>query len=202
MGVYTGPCWSCVCEMGNVIQSDNLLIVPYLRGYSHRAVLGHLWANIEEAGDWDKLFWESKYDENCPQKFRGDLVDWIYTMEHPYDPARLLMGIEKSSEELVGISFYKQIKNKSAHGAIWVKPKFRGKYSRDFLDLTLRDAFEIQELDLVYACTPWPIARNLIKKTGFKDQAKIQGVYLLTCEKDDFYEQRRGQSAQSTAKPN
>lgn len=184
-----------------VIESEKLILVPYLRGYSPRAILGSLWASIEEAGDWDNLFWEEKYDEDRPILMKGDLVDWIYTIEHPYDPATLLMGLEKTTDKLVGISFFKQIKRTSAHGSLWMKPEFRGKYSRDFLDLTMRHVFEVQNLSLVYACTPHHLARNLIKKVGFKDQAKIQSTYLLTCEKEDFYGKRRGQSAQSTAKP-
>src|SRR3990167_10214749 len=128
--------------MGNVIQSEKLLLVPYLRGYSPRGALASLWAQIEEANDWDNLFWENKYEEDCPLLIKGDLVDWIYTIEHPYDPAVLLMGIEKDTSNLVGISYYKQIKNGTAHGSIWVKPQYRGVYSREFLDLTMRHAFE------------------------------------------------------------
>lgn len=172
---------------GNIIQSDNILLVPYLRGHSPRAILGSLWSHIEEAGDWEKLLWEEQPGENGPVLTKGDLVDWVTMIENPYDPAKLAMGIEKATNNLAGVSFFKQFKGTSAHGSFWMKPIYRGVHSRDFLNLTMRYAYEVLQLDLVYACTPHTIARNLIKKVGFKDKAKIKGTYLLTNEKEDFY---------------
>lgn len=169
-----------------------------MRGYSDRHVLAGLWQLIEESGDWDNLVWEDNY-ASTPVDTKGDLVDWVFTIENPHDPAVLLMGVEEETNKIVGLVWFKQIKPHKANAAIWVKPEYRGAYSRELVDLGLKHAFEVEGWEVVFAATPHHIARNLIKKSGFQDQAKIQDIFYLTCEKENFYGKRRGRD---TRKPN
>jgi RimJ/RimL family protein N-acetyltransferase len=165
------------------VPANTLNIVPYLRGHLSRDILGRLWQMIEEAGDWGKIFANDK-TQDTPVSTVGDLVDWIHYIENPHQPTILLIGI--ADNEIVGFMWFKKFQRGQECG-IWVKPSFRGLHSRTLVNKCLDFMFTKHDVPVIYGVTTHAVARNLAKKCGFVDEAKIDNMYYLTVTKEQFY---------------
>jgi RimJ/RimL family protein N-acetyltransferase len=169
-----------------------IVVVHYSRGYYKRHTLAYLWEVIEESGDWDKIFWEERDEETTPISTKGDLVEWITYMNNPVNPTVLLIGTVNN--EVAALSWFNDIKKDSAHGNIWIRPAYRGPYSREFVRKCMNYVFNVYGWEIVYGATPHAISQNLMLKShcGWKKQAKIRNVYWFTCEKKDYFNGKIG----------
>jgi len=139
-------------------------LLPYLRGYVPRNTLGKVWGAIEQAGDWDKLFW---WDEPIESPFpqQGDLVSFMAYMADRDDLKTLFIGEHEG--ELVGITWFHEEKHGTCQSGIWVAPKWRGVFSRQLVNESMVLLKQLKGIKQVFALTQWPVCRNLCRKTGF-----------------------------------
>jgi hypothetical protein len=165
-------------------------LFPYLRGHYHRDILHDLWVLIELDNDWERLFWNRRYD-TTPVKLKGDLVDWIQFVEHPVDRKSFLIALTNDTHEIAGLVWFYNMTDELAHGSIWMARKFRGLYTREAVNIGLEYSFYARGWKTVWAGTPWPVARNLLLRCGFKlkneiDELYGKRLYLLSCKEEDY----------------
>src|SRR5690349_10415901 len=165
---------------------------PYLRGHFDRDFLYSLWTLIEAENDWPSILWEHQ-ESDTPISQHGDLVDWIHYMESLLDPKALLIVQDNLSGRIAGLIWFHRQKAESAHGAIWMSKKYRGqRIVREAVALGLEYAFYARNWKQVFAITPWPIARNLLKRCGFSQLAAVPDmfaggtVYLMGMKECDY----------------
>ena len=182
------------------IDSEHLKCWPYVRGHYQRDTLYQIWSLIEQAGDWDKIFWENQPGDT-PISIKGDLTAWVQFVEDPIDKKILLIMVSRSDNQIAGIVWFNHVKNNEAYGCIWMRPEYRGAASREAVHLGLEHAFYAMGWTKVWAATPWPRARNLIKKSGFSDVVTLPGmhkvgdkpgnVFILAVEEQDYGQIKR-----------
>ena len=163
---------------------------PYLRGHFERDFLYKLWCIIEAEQDWKSLLWEMP-PSDTPIDQRGDLIEWIHYMESILDPKSLLMVQDNQSKEIAGLIWFNRQKPDSAHGAIWMSKKYRGGYTREAVKLGLEYAFYARGWQTIYAITPWAVARNLLRKCGWTQLAKVpelygRDVYMMAIKEQNY----------------
>jgi len=169
---------------------------PYARGYFSRDFLYRLWTLIEAENDWSSILWEYEPSET-PIDQHGDLVEWIYWMQNLLDPKSLLMVQDGISKEIAGLIWFNRQKADSAYGAIWISKRYRGTpVSREAVSMGLEYAFYARGWKTVYAVTPWAIARNLLRRCGFSQLAKVPeyfgiDVYLMAIKEKDYGRKER-----------
>ena len=157
-----------------------------------RETLGACWLAIEEAGDWDKLFWwdedwwdEAKTQPATPYATKGDLPSVIAYLMDPEDPKIILIG--EHDKQIAGITWFHERKFGTCQSGIWVAPKFRGILSRQLVEKSMDYLSTHHNIKQVFAVTPWVVCRNLCRKTGFietsvETDAKGRALYHLTRE--------------------
>lgn len=165
---------------------------PYLRGHFGRDFLYHLWCLIEAEKDWPSIFWEYK-PSDTPISQHGDVVEWVHYMESLLDPKSLLIVQDNLSGQIAGLIWFNRQKPESAFGSIWISKKFRGQQlPREAVRLGLEYAFYARGWKQVFAITPWPIARNLLKRCGWSELAAVPEmfsratVYLMSIKESDY----------------
>lgn len=169
---------------------EHLTLFPYLRGHYHRDILHDVWTLIELDNAWDNLFWNREYDVT-PVALRGDLTDWISYVEHPVDRKSFLIALTNDTHEIAGLIWFYNMKDESAQGSIWMARKFNGAYTREAVLLGLEYGFRARKWQTVWAGTPWPVARNLLLRCGFKlkneiDELYGKRLYLMSCKEADY----------------
>lgn len=180
-----------------------LRLWPYLRGYMPRDTLGQLWAAVEAAGDWGRLFWWREEEGQTPFPTQGDLVDFMEFFTDPEDPKILLIG--EAMNSLVGACwFYLRQPDGSCEGGTWIAPEWRGVFSREMVNRSLAFIQEVHDIRSVNATTPWPDARNLCLKCGFQLLQSIKqadGRVLYQLRKELTHGQRRRQGPKDSPIP-
>lgn len=170
-------------------------VFPYVRGHFSRDFLYRLWCLIEAEGDWPSIMWDRPASDT-PIDQLGDLVDWIHSIENLLDPKALLLVQDGLTKEIAGLIWYYRQKEDSAHGVVWISKKYRGTHlSRDAIRMALEYAFYARHWKTVYGVTPWAIARNLLRRCGFTELAKIpeyygKDVYLMRIKEEDYGQRR------------
>lgn len=164
---------------------------PYGRGYFGRAFLYHIWTLVEAENDWDSILWDA-LESTTPISQKGDLVGFINYMENVFDPKSMLIIQDNASREIAGFIWFNRQKPESAFGSIWVSKKYRGHVSREAVKLGMNYAFNDRGWKTLYAVTPWPVARNLLTRCGWKLLAKLPevykiDVYYLMSKKESFH---------------
>lgn len=165
-------------------------VYPYARGYFDRDFIYKLWCLIEAEHDWPSIMWESE-PSDTPIDQRGDLIEWVHYMESFLDPKALLMVQDNRSKEIAGLIWFNRQRSVSAHGAIWISKAYRGLFSREAIQLGLEYAFYARHWQTVYAVTPWPVARNLLLKCGWRELAKVpelygRDVYMMAIKENEY----------------
>lgn len=179
-----------------VFEGEHVVIWPYVRGYFPRTTLFDLWHLIEEAGDWQPFFWNETVYPNTPVSQMGDPTDWLSFIEDHRDPKAVLIVQAKSNNEIAGLIWFNHQEPTRAFGSIWMRPKYRGIASREAVNLGLEYAFYARGWQEIWATTPFPVARNLIVKCGFREIAWIPGfatvgqnpasIYILRIKESEY----------------
>lgn len=136
----------------------------YSRGEAARDLPYQLWKMIEDAGDWDKIFW-GEDDKTTRISKHGDLIAW---MEWMIGKALILI-VDNATQAICGLGWFSDMQGGNALTSIWMAPQWRGKpHSREATMLGVRFGYDNLGLTTIQTMTPWPIARNLAVKAGFK----------------------------------
>lgn len=141
----------------------------YSRGEAARDLPWIIWRMVEDAGDWDKLVHWNPPEEDSRVPVRGDLIEFIEWMKGKL----FVLAVNNATGDIVGFGWYSDIRNGTALTSIWVNPLHRGKFSREITFAGIKFGYEMLGLETLQTMTPWPIARNLARKCGFKDIAFI-----------------------------
>jgi len=143
-----------------------------------------LWAVMEQANAWPFLFWDQTEYEKTPVPICGDPADFVKFMADK----QFLIFQSRETGEIAGCIWFDKIKKgQSAFGSIWMLPKFRGQPSREAVRIGMEYGFYAMGWPTIWALTPWPIARNLIKHCGFEDVVVIPGLYVVGDRPADVY---------------
>lgn len=121
-------------------------------------MLYHLWRAVEDAGDWERIFWDCG-----PSPYVGDLEHWVYYME---DVTLLIVQAEGN---LAGMIWFNEFQDHACNVNIWIDPKFRGYVTRQASEMACKYAFEKLNVDRLIGLSPWTCVHNLAHKVGFKD---------------------------------
>lgn len=162
---------------------------PYVRGHFGRGFLYHLWSLVEAEKDWHSIMWETP-ESNTPISQKGDLVSFVHYMESFLDPKSILIVQDNHTREIAGFIWFNRQKPDSAYGSIWISKKYRGHVSREAVKLGMEYAFHARGWKSLFAVTPWPVARNLLVKCGWRELAKLPemyniDVYMLAVKESD-----------------
>lgn len=161
------------------LQGEHVTLWPYVRGHYPRSFLFDVWALIEKAGDWGRFFWDTT-GLDTPVPTKGDIVDWVTFVETPVDQKAILVVQAVQGGEICGLVWFNRIQSDCAFGSIWMRPEYRGlAHSREAINVGLEYAFYLRGWKEVFAMTPFPLARNLVKRCGFKDVALLPNVYRI-----------------------
>lgn len=148
-------------------EGDIVRLMPLVRGFNDErgVVLFVVWCAIEQAGDWGRIFYETP---DC--KERGDLIHWINYIARDDNPSSFITYEDKKTGALAGITWFNNwdVANNTVHGHIWVAPDYRGKASREIVNLGTRYAHEVLKLDKIITINCYPAVRNLMLKCGWK----------------------------------
>ena len=183
---------------------DFCTIWPYARGYYERDMPYKLWTLLEAEGPktWEQIFWDDPYADDPTEVPRfGDLVDWMLFMFRQ-DRTWLIVQAN-NTKEICGLIWYEKSPDKELpHGNIWIARQYRGGgYARDAVRLGCEYAFGAMGWDGLYTATPWPVARNLVRRCGWRALPDIPApkvvmgkpvtIYPSIIMKEDFYGQRK-----------
>ena len=157
-------------------------IWAYARGYMARDLPYQLWWMIEQAEDWHKLFWEDDAKDTPISKF-GDLTHWMAYMA---DKIWLIIT-DNATSQIAGIGWFSDHRSDTALTSIWIAPLWRGKWlAREAIELGCEFGYVELGLKTIQTITPWPLARNLAQRAGFRTVCRIpkhcglpQDVWLL-----------------------
>jgi RimJ/RimL family protein N-acetyltransferase len=146
---------------------EKVRLVPLLRGVNdERGTLAYvLWSAIENAGDWDRLFWDAPRGER-----KGDLFHWCHYLSNDQNPTVLLMFTDKDGA-LAGLTWFNSYNEleKSANIHVWIEPAHRGPMTREMGEMATEYAFEVLKLKKVVGISPYYVVRNMGVKCGYKE---------------------------------
>lgn len=158
-------------------------LVPLVRGENdERGVLAYvLWTAIEQAGDWDKLFWDIPRERR-----KGDLFHWCYYLANDANPTSMVMftNLEGALAGIIWWNSYKEADG-SAQIHVWIDPAHRGPATREMGLMATEYAREVLKLKKVIGISPYPIVRNMGLKCGYKETER--GEYDIYGETRTVY---------------
>jgi RimJ/RimL family protein N-acetyltransferase len=151
------------------MQGEHVSIWLYARGYAARDLPYQLWRLIEDAGDWGRIILEDGVQDSRVSKF-GDLTHWIDYMS---DKTWLLIA-DNATGDICGLGWFSDRRGDTALSSIWMAPGWRGKpHSREAIKLGVEFGYKELGLKTIQSITPWPLARNLARRAGFKVVCQI-----------------------------
>ena len=143
---------------------EHVSLYAYSRGWAARDLPYQLWRMIEDANDWSQLIWEDDVKDTRVSKF-GDLTHWMAFME---DKMWLLI-VDNATQVICGLGWFSDRRGSTALSSIWMAPQWRGKpHSREAIKLGIEFGYQELNLTTIQSITPWPIARNLCVKCGYR----------------------------------
>lgn len=149
-------------------EGEYVRLVPLVRGMNdERGVLGFvIWSAIEQAGDWERIFWDTPADHR-----KGDLFDWMAYLAQVENPPTLVMFENRETNALAGVIWFNTFdpKDGSAHIHIWTDPAHRGFPTREMALMATDYAFMVLKLKRLIGISPYPVIRNLGLRCGFKE---------------------------------
>lgn len=148
---------------------DQISLWAYSRGEAARDLPYLLWKMVEEAGDWHKIIPQNINDDSTRIELHGDLIHW---MEWLRDKAIVIIAHNETGD-ICGFGWYSDQIGGTALTSIWIAPRWRGLITREAVFAGIKFGYEMLGLKTLQTITPWPIARNLAKKCGFKEVAFI-----------------------------
>jgi len=157
---------------------EHVKLIPLVRGDNdERGTLAYvLWIAIEQAGDWDKIFWDLG-----PERRKGDLFHWCHYLANDTNPMALIMFMDHQ-DALAGIVWFNSY-NKDDHSAlihIWIEPAHRGAPTREMGLMATEYAHEVLKLKKVIGISPHWVIRNFGLKCGYKETER--GEYDINGE--------------------
>ena len=160
----------------------------YSRGEAARDLPYQLWRMIEDANDWDHIMYGHECVEDSRVLKHGDLVDWMTMFLSEKRVWNMI--VDNATGDICGLGWYANFQNDSATCHIWMAPQYRGKpHSRDAVKLGIDFGHNELGISVLLAFTPFPLARNLARRAGFKDVCFIphlfgHDVWLLEHKKE------------------
>lgn len=163
-----------------------MTVVPYVRGYYDRDFLYKLWCLIEAEGDWPRIFWNDPYDRDRPVERYGDLTDWVGFWE--LGNKSWLLVLANDTREIAGLLWFDRQTETNAYGNIWMARKYRGGgYARDTVQLGTEYGLYFRGWKEILTVSPWYMARNLVRRCGWKPLGELSGVYTVCGEAATVY---------------
>ena len=152
-------------------EGEHVRLVPLVRGMNdERGVIAFvIWNAIEQAGDWERIFWDSPAD---PKK--GDLFFFLEAMAN----SAAVMFEERQTNALAGLIWFNTFdpKDGSAHIHIWTDPVHRGAPTREMALIATDYAFIVLKLKRLIGISPYPVIRNLGLRCGYKEKDRQEVV--------------------------
>lgn len=157
-------------------KGEHVTMVPLVRGDNdERGTLAYvIWLAIEQAGDWDKIFWEIE-----PQPGKGDLFHWCRYLT---DANTVLTMFFDDNNALAGIIWFNTYNEaeQSAHIHVWVEPGHRGPATREMGLMATYYAHKVLKLKKIIGISPYWVIRNFGLKCGYKEVER--GEYIINGE--------------------
>jgi hypothetical protein len=154
---------------------EHVRLVPIVRGDNdERGLLGFvIWSAIEQAGDWERIFWDTPPDHR-----KGDLFDWMSYLSNPDNPATVIMFEHAQTHALAGVIWFNSYNQEdgSVHLHIWTDPAHRGAPTREMGLMATDYAFNVLKVKRIIGVSPYPIIRNFGLRCGYKETERREVV--------------------------
>lgn len=158
---------------------------PYAPGYYPRDLAYRLWRIVEDEKAIPLIFWgRFGIRRETPIETTGDLIEFVRILATTNGV--LLIVTEIQTEVLAGFIWFEEIVPKyKAMASIFMRQRYWGNAAIEAGILAKRYAFEILDLQSVWATTPWQAAINYCQRIGFKSVAVLPDFILINGKEHD-----------------